>query len=254
MEKKRLGNSDMEFTPIGVGAWAMGGGGWEFAWGPQDDDESDRRHPRGAGPRRELDRHGRGLRAGPFRGSGGARAGRPLATGRTSSPSASACGTSSGEISGSAEGRFGPARVRGQPAAAEGGRHRPVPDSLARARRRISKKAGRRWRSCRKRARCAGSASPISTPQQMERVPQDRAGHFAAAALFGHLAGDRARDAAVLPGARHRRDRLFAHEIGPAYRHDDQGTRGRLSAGRFPAPRAGVSGAAAYPATWNWRS
>ncbi len=40
MEKKRLGNSDMDLTPIGIGAWAMGGGGWKFAWGPQDDDES----------------------------------------------------------------------------------------------------------------------------------------------------------------------------------------------------------------------
>src|SRR5437588_136265 len=40
MQKKRLGNSDMELTPIGVGAWAMGGSGWAFAWGPQDDDES----------------------------------------------------------------------------------------------------------------------------------------------------------------------------------------------------------------------
>jgi aryl-alcohol dehydrogenase-like predicted oxidoreductase len=40
MQKKRLGNSDLELTPMGVGAWAMGGGGWAFAWGPQDDDES----------------------------------------------------------------------------------------------------------------------------------------------------------------------------------------------------------------------
>src|SRR5579884_1536930 len=40
MIKKRLGNSDMELTPIGVGAWAMGGGGWAFSWGPQDDRES----------------------------------------------------------------------------------------------------------------------------------------------------------------------------------------------------------------------
>jgi len=40
MQKKRLGNSDMELTSIGVGAWAMGGGGWAFAWGPQDDRES----------------------------------------------------------------------------------------------------------------------------------------------------------------------------------------------------------------------
>ncbi len=30
----------MDITPIGVGAWAIGGGGWQFGWGPQDDDES----------------------------------------------------------------------------------------------------------------------------------------------------------------------------------------------------------------------
>lgn len=40
MEKRRLGNSDLEITRVGVGAWAMGGGGWAFAWGPQDDRES----------------------------------------------------------------------------------------------------------------------------------------------------------------------------------------------------------------------
>lgn len=37
---KTLGNSDLELTPIGFGAWAIGGGNWEFAWGPQDDDDS----------------------------------------------------------------------------------------------------------------------------------------------------------------------------------------------------------------------
>ena len=40
MQTKRLGNSDLDITPIGIGAWAMGGAGWAFAWGPQDDDES----------------------------------------------------------------------------------------------------------------------------------------------------------------------------------------------------------------------
>ncbi|HEY4360706.1 MAG TPA: aldo/keto reductase [Bryobacteraceae bacterium] len=40
MTKKRLGNSDMDLTPIGIGAWAMGGGGWKFGWGPQDDAKS----------------------------------------------------------------------------------------------------------------------------------------------------------------------------------------------------------------------
>jgi len=32
--------SDMEITPIGIGAWAMGGGEWMFGWGPQDDGQS----------------------------------------------------------------------------------------------------------------------------------------------------------------------------------------------------------------------
>ena len=37
---RTLGNSDLQLTPIGFGAWAIGGGNWEFAWGPQEDSES----------------------------------------------------------------------------------------------------------------------------------------------------------------------------------------------------------------------
>ncbi len=37
---KSLGNSDLKLTPIGFGAWAIGGGNWDFAWGAQDDSES----------------------------------------------------------------------------------------------------------------------------------------------------------------------------------------------------------------------
>src|SRR3954466_6256356 len=37
---RTLGNSDLQLTAIGFGAWAIGGGNWEFAWGPQDDRES----------------------------------------------------------------------------------------------------------------------------------------------------------------------------------------------------------------------
>jgi len=39
-ELRTLGNSDLKLTAIGVGAWAIGGGGWAFAWGKQDDNES----------------------------------------------------------------------------------------------------------------------------------------------------------------------------------------------------------------------
>ena len=37
---RRLGRTDMNVTRVGFGAWAIGGGGWEFGWGPQQDEES----------------------------------------------------------------------------------------------------------------------------------------------------------------------------------------------------------------------
>jgi len=40
MKLRTLGQSDLRITPIGVGAWAIGGGKWEFAWGHQDDTQS----------------------------------------------------------------------------------------------------------------------------------------------------------------------------------------------------------------------
>jgi len=40
MELKQLGSSDLKLTPLGVGAWAIGGPGWAFGWGAQDDTDS----------------------------------------------------------------------------------------------------------------------------------------------------------------------------------------------------------------------
>src|SRR5467141_3454346 len=40
MEMRKLGNSDIKITPVGFGAWALGGGGWVFTWRPQDDADS----------------------------------------------------------------------------------------------------------------------------------------------------------------------------------------------------------------------
>ena len=40
METRTLGNSELEITILGYGAWAIGGGGWQFGWGPQDDRDS----------------------------------------------------------------------------------------------------------------------------------------------------------------------------------------------------------------------
>jgi aryl-alcohol dehydrogenase-like predicted oxidoreductase len=40
LKTRKLGSSDLAISPIGFGAWAIGGGGWEFGWGPQDDLDS----------------------------------------------------------------------------------------------------------------------------------------------------------------------------------------------------------------------
>ena len=40
MQTRKLGNSDLHITPVGYGAWAIGGSGWQFGWGSQDDNDS----------------------------------------------------------------------------------------------------------------------------------------------------------------------------------------------------------------------
>ena len=40
MTTRKLGNSDLNITPIGFGSWAIGGADWAYSWGPQDDADS----------------------------------------------------------------------------------------------------------------------------------------------------------------------------------------------------------------------
>ena len=40
METRRLGNSDLHITALGIGAWAIGGSGWNGSMGPQNEDDS----------------------------------------------------------------------------------------------------------------------------------------------------------------------------------------------------------------------
>jgi len=40
MQTRKLGNSDLYITVVGYGAWAIGGSGWQFGWGSQDDNDS----------------------------------------------------------------------------------------------------------------------------------------------------------------------------------------------------------------------
>jgi len=40
MQTRRLGNSDLNLTPVGFGTWAIGGGEWGMGWGPQTEKDS----------------------------------------------------------------------------------------------------------------------------------------------------------------------------------------------------------------------
>jgi aryl-alcohol dehydrogenase-like predicted oxidoreductase len=40
MQTRKLGYTDVELTTVGIGTWAIGGGDWEFGWGPQDDKQA----------------------------------------------------------------------------------------------------------------------------------------------------------------------------------------------------------------------
>ena len=40
LQTRSLGKSGLEITTVGFGSWAVGGGGWSFGWGPQDDADS----------------------------------------------------------------------------------------------------------------------------------------------------------------------------------------------------------------------
>ena len=40
LETTQLGQTDLQITRVGFGAWAIGGGDWEFGWGPQDDEQA----------------------------------------------------------------------------------------------------------------------------------------------------------------------------------------------------------------------
>ena len=47
MRSKHLGYTDLQLSVIGLGSFAMGGSGWRFSWGPQEDEDSIRAIVRG---------------------------------------------------------------------------------------------------------------------------------------------------------------------------------------------------------------
>ncbi len=40
MQKRRLGDTELYLSTTGFGTWALGGGGYAYGWGPQNDKES----------------------------------------------------------------------------------------------------------------------------------------------------------------------------------------------------------------------
>ena len=162
MKTKQLGNSDLYITPIGFGAWAIGGSGWEFAWGGQDDSDSI------AAIHEALDAGINWIDTAAVYGLGHSEeVGRPRPR-RDEQPALRLHQVQHGLGRAAADrpqpqGRLDPPRVRGQPAAAEGGRHRPLPDPLARPGRGHRGGLGDDGQAARKRAKSATSASRTST-------------------------------------------------------------------------------------------
>ena len=157
-----LGATGLEITRVGFGAWAIGGGGWEFGWGPQDDDESVAAILHGARARRQLDRHGRRLRLRAF----GAIVGRALEGGGRAALRVHQGLAARGARPPVVHSLKRDSLIREAEASLKrlgDRRHRPLPDPLARPRRRTSRRAGRRWPSSRTVGWCATSVCRTST-------------------------------------------------------------------------------------------
>ena len=246
MQKKRLGNSDLDLTPIGVGAWAMGGGGWAFAWGPQDDDESI------AAIHEALDRGVNWIDTAAVYGLGHSEevVARAL-EGRANRPyvftKCERIWDEKRQIFKSLKARFRPPRVRGQPAPPEGRHHRPLPDPLARARRGHRGGLGHagqaegggqgpldRRLQLQRGADGARAARSRRSPRCSRRIPRSR----------------RKSRSEILPYCRQHNIGVIVYSPMKSGLLTGKMTKERvaaLPAGRLPQARARVSGAAAQP-------
>ena len=147
LKTTELGATGLEITRVGFGAWAIGGGGWEWGWGPQDDDESvaaihralelgvnwiDTAAAYGFGHSEQV--VGRALGGLDERPYVFTKAALLEGPGRTHGPEPAA--------------RLAPARGRGEPRSGSASTRSTSTRSTGRSRTRTSRRAGRRWPSC----------------------------------------------------------------------------------------------------------
>ena len=137
---RALGTTGMAMTRVGFGAWAIGGAGWAFAGAVRTTTASVAAMRHAVESRRELDRHGRCLRAGTLGGGGRRRRFATIRrlTARSCSPSAAWCGTRTtglGQPPADRCARLAPGARSSSHSAARRRPHRPLPDALAGGRR-----------------------------------------------------------------------------------------------------------------------
>ena len=222
MQTRQLGNSDLRITPIGVGAWAMGGGDWAFSWGPQQDDQSI------AAIHAALDAGVNWIDTAAVYGLGhseevvakaiAGRANRPYVFTKCS-----LTWNEKREIGHSLRGdsvrRECEASLRRLKVDAIDlyQIHWPDPEQEI-------EEGWQTLAALQKEGKVRYIGVSNFSVAQMKRAAKDRAHHVTAAELQHCYAGHRARNSALLPRAPYRRDRIFAHEVGTAHWQDDAGT------------------------------
>ena len=254
LPRRTLGTNGPEITSVGFGAWATGGGGWSFAWGAQDDDESiaairhavargvnwiDTAAVYGLGHSEEV--VGRAIAGLP-------QSERPLVFTK--------CGLRWNENDPMAvavrDSR--PARVREECEASlrrlrsRGDRPLPVP---------LARPVGHAARGLLGRDDAAPGRRQGPLHRRLElrrgaaRGLRDAAPRaVAAAALLDDPPRRRRERDPLVPGARHRCHRLQPDAVGPAHRRLQRRARGRDAAGRLAPARRRTSRSRTSGATW----
>ena len=254
LPRRTLGTNGPEITSVGFGAWATGGGGWSFAWGAQDDDESiaairhavalgvnwiDTAAVYGLGHSEEV--VGRAI-AEPAPLGAPARVHEVRPALERERPD--------GGRGARLEPRARARGVRGVAAAARDRGDRPLPVPLARP-------VGHAARGFlgRDDAAAGRGQGPLHRRLELRRgaargLREAAPRAVAAAALLDDPPRRRGERDPLVPGARHRRHRLQPDAVGPAHRRLQRRARGRDAAGRLAPARRRTSRSRTSGATW----